>query len=140
MLQPSIPDLAFRSMGGRACAALRSSSFRPNVRPNRGPLRYSSTSRPQSNRTIPIALLAAVGGAAASYVWLQRSLSADSRLIEAQRFSLDVSKDLQSKYASPEMVNKVIKLLQKQLKDDQVTVNDDELLSHGVSANTYHGE
>ncbi|WWD04010.1 hypothetical protein V865_002073 [Kwoniella europaea PYCC6329] len=42
------------------------------------------------------------------------------------------------KYATKEVVEKVVGLLKGKFNDDQVTTNPDELLSHGVSANTYH--
>jgi D-lactate dehydrogenase (cytochrome) len=42
------------------------------------------------------------------------------------------------RYASKEQVDKVIAVLRKQLRDDQVTTDPDELLGHGHSANTYH--
>ncbi|WRT69364.1 uncharacterized protein IL334_006348 [Kwoniella shivajii] len=41
-------------------------------------------------------------------------------------------------YASEEEVKKVIEILKSKFNEDQVTINPDELLSHGVSANTYH--
>ncbi|KAL7423822.1 D-lactate ferricytochrome c oxidoreductase [Cryptotrichosporon argae] len=41
-------------------------------------------------------------------------------------------------YASAEEIEKVVGLLRTRLNEDQVSTNPDELLSHGVSANTYH--
>ncbi|WWC73383.1 uncharacterized protein I206_107350 [Kwoniella pini CBS 10737] len=43
-----------------------------------------------------------------------------------------------SKYATKEEIDVAIKLLRGKLNQDQVSTNPDELLSHGVSANTYH--
>ncbi|WVW86547.1 hypothetical protein I302_108596 [Kwoniella bestiolae CBS 10118] len=42
------------------------------------------------------------------------------------------------KYATKEEIDQAIGLLKGRLNEDQVTTNPDELLSHGVSANTYH--
>ncbi|WWC65525.1 uncharacterized protein I303_108143 [Kwoniella dejecticola CBS 10117] len=42
------------------------------------------------------------------------------------------------KYATKEEIDQAIEVLKGKLKEDQVSTNPDELLSHGVSANTYH--
>lgn len=41
-------------------------------------------------------------------------------------------------YATQETVDKVVGILKGKLEEGQVTVNEDELLSHGHSPNTYH--
>lgn len=77
-----------------------------------------------------------------SHLWYQRApVLAEScdpdQLRKVQPAGVGSEK---AQYAGAEETRRVIELLRSKLGEDQVTTNPDELLSHGVSANTYHGE
>ncbi|WWC93158.1 uncharacterized protein L201_008125 [Kwoniella dendrophila CBS 6074] len=59
---------------------------------------------------------------------------------ESEKPKQHIPSNKDPKYASKEEIDKVVELLKQKLTkgDNQVSTNPDELLSHGVSANTYH--
>jgi thiamine pyrophosphate-dependent acetolactate synthase large subunit-like protein len=107
---------------------------------------YSSPS-PNNNaslsRTTGVTiLLTSAATLVLSHLWYQRApVLAEScdpdQLRKVQPADIGSEK---AQYAGAKETQRVIELLRSKLGEDQVTTNPDELLSHGVSANTYHGE
>ena len=75
--------------------------------------------------------------AASGLVFGTRTIQAES--LDPGPLKQDLLPDQDNdRYASKAEVDKVIAVLKKELRDDQVTTDPDELLGHGHSANTYH--
>lgn len=105
------------------------------VRPSRS---YASTSPSLPGSTAPL-IVGAAAALAVGYYAGTRSLRADSAASKIEHHA-KASDEKAGQYASKAEIAKVIKLLQGRLRDDQVTTNQDDLLGHGQSPNTYHGE
>jgi hypothetical protein len=105
---------------------IRSSSRTYATRPG------SASYRPSLGVT---AVIASAFTLALTQLWSTRTVvSADTGT------ALPGKPQAEGKYATPKEVEKVIKLLREKLGEDKVTINPDELLGHGSSPNTYHGE
>ena len=121
--------------------------LRPNALPRVTRRTLTSTSStPASPRNIGLAL-GVTAIATASYLLGQANIvQAHAEQNQGPLVAAAQAAE-QKRYASPEEVQKVIDLLRKGLKpdqvrlrEDQVSTNPDDRLVHGSSPNTYHGE
>lgn len=99
---------------------------------------YTSTGRSLPSSAAPL-LVGAGAALAVGYYAGTRSLRAESAASKIEHHA-EASDKKAGQFASKAEIAKVIKLLRGKLRDDQVTTNQDDLLGHGHSPNTYHGE
>jgi hypothetical protein len=113
------------------------------AKPRRSYTSPSPKTNPSLSRSTGVTiLLTSAATLALSHLWYQRSpVLAEScdpdQLRKVQPADVGSEK---AQYAGAKETQRVIELLRSKLGEDQVTTNPDELLSHGVSANTYHRE
>lgn len=73
-------------------------------------------------------------------IWATSSLSRSS-IIQADTGEHPIKSNGNSRrYATEKELQKALKILRSQLKEDQISIHPDELLSHGQSPNTYHSK
>jgi D-lactate dehydrogenase (cytochrome) len=99
------------------------------------------SSRPASARALPrLAIFAGFTAALAvsSFALGSGPVRAESLAPGPGKQDLLPKKEPKDGYATKEETLKAIEVLRGKLREDQVTVDEDELLGHGHSANTYH--
>lgn len=110
--------------------------------------RFVSTSKPLQPISRNVALaVGTISVAAVSYAFGQSSIAHAHSDHTQGPLQAAVANGEQQTYASPEVVQEVIRQLkgslkpnQVKLKEDQVSVDKDDRLQHGSSPNTYHGK
>ena len=75
-------------------------------------------------------------------IWRKVQVDADGPMQQAASGSGASAKQgpRPTQYADAKTTQEVIELLTKQLREEQVTTDPDEILGHAQSPNTYHGE